>query len=342
MIPARADDRPRRTRPFVAAAPDAPIAPGPVPTFSIVIPAFQAASFIGEALRSALTQTLQPREIIVCDDGSIDDLASAVAPFEDRIRFLHRPRRGVGAARNAAIEVASGDFIALLDADDVFEPERLEALGELAAARPDLDILGTDAYYVVDGVLDGRFYDTTSFFPAKQRVGIMDACFVPAAALRRQHVLDAGGFDESLKVGEDWDLLIRLILGGSKAGVVLEPLLRYRRHASSATADRTETLWSRVSVLEKTLRYPALSPEERQVLHRCLIRARSRAVLNDARALSATDAPGSRRSLLSEARARGIAPATRFALVYAALMPIGAASILTWAERRFRKWRVDS
>src|SRR4029450_831735 len=115
------------------------------PTFSVVIAARNAAESIPEALESALTQTLSPHEVIVSDDGSVDATAEALAPYRGRRTYLRKEDGGVAAARNAALEVARGEFFAVLDADDRYLPERLEALGELAMARPDLDLLCTDA-----------------------------------------------------------------------------------------------------------------------------------------------------------------------------------------------------
>jgi glycosyltransferase involved in cell wall biosynthesis len=301
-----------------------------------VIPAYQASSFIAEAVESALAQTLPPHEVIVCDDGSTDDLASALAPFRDRIVLLRRPHRGAGAARNEGLRTASGDFIVMLDADDVYEPERLSVLGELAAARPDLDILGTDAYYERDGALEGRFYETTTFVAGDQRMGIIERCFVVCPALRRGCVLEVGGFDESHEIApaEDWDLFVRLILGGSKAGIVDEPLMRYRKHPASVTANRARALWSRVAVLEKTWRHPALAPEERCFLERCLARARSVSILNDAKTLAAVRTWGPKRSLLDFAARKDISPTLRLTLAAAAFTPVFSARLLARRERR--------
>jgi glycosyltransferase involved in cell wall biosynthesis len=312
-----------------------------VPSFSVVIPAYQAARFIAEAVASALAQTLAPHEVIVCDDGSTDDLASALAPFCERIVLLREPHRGAGAARNAGLRVASGDFIVMLDADDVYEPERLSALGELAAARPDLDILGTDAYYERRGALNGRFYESTEFALEHQRTAIMERCFVAWPALRRARVLELGGFDESPEIApaEDWDLFLRLILGGSKAGIVDQPLMRYRKHSASATANRARALWSRVAVLEKARIHPGLTAHERRHLERCLSRARSSSLLNDAKGLAAVRTWRARRSLVALAGAKDIRPTTRFAVAAAACTPLITTRILAWKERRVARSR---
>lgn len=328
-------------RRLIAPPADAPLERGAPPSFSIVIPAYQAASFIGEAVESALAQTLEPREVIVCDDGSTDDLASALAPFRERVVLLQKPHRGAGAARNEGVRVASGDFVVMLDADDIFEPERLSALAELVETRPDLDILGTDAYYERDGALEGRFYEFTNFVLGDQRRGILERCFVAWPALRRARVVEAGGFDESPEIApaEDWDLFVRLILSGSKAGIVDQPLMRYRRHPASMTANRARALWSRVAVLEKTRHFPGLTPGERDYLERCLARARGGSILNDAKALAATRTWTGRRSLLAVAAAKNVPTTIRLTVAAAALAPMVGTRVLGWKERRVARMR---
>ena len=312
---------------------------GAVPTFSIVIPAYEASAFVGDAVASALAQTVPPQEVIVSDDGSTDELAAALAPYEDRIVVLHGPHRGVGAARNAAIERASGEFVVMLDADDVYEPSRLEALGELAATRPDLDILATDLWLEENGSVAGRFYDTVDFPLTDQRLAILESCFVSCPALRRARVLEEGGFDESRDVAEDWDLFMRMILGGSRAGLVPEPLVCYRRHLSAATADRSRSLWGRVHVLEKARSNPTLSHSDAEFLTRCLARAQTRAALHDARERALQHDAGARRRLVELALADGTPVATRLVSAVAAVAPRHAAGILGREERRIARSR---
>jgi glycosyltransferase involved in cell wall biosynthesis len=308
------------------------------PTFSIVIPAYQAADVVGDAVRSALEQTACAHEVIVCDDGSTDDLDAALAPYLDRIVLVRRPNGGPAAARNAAIEAATGDFVAMLDADDVYEPTRLEALGELAASRPDLDILATDLLLEEGGAVRGRFYDTVEFPIVSQRLAILESCFVVCPALRRAKVVEAHGFDESLAVAEDWDLFMRLVLAGARAGLVSEPLMRYRRHHSTATADRARSLWARVTVLEKARKEPTLTDGERAFLERCLVRARTRARLNDAAVLAATGG-NARRVLLRLALSGETPAATRLMAAASAVAPRPATAALAWEERRVARSR---
>ncbi len=93
---------------------------------SVVIPTYNAASWIAETLESVLAQTVQPAEIIVVDDGSTDDTAVVLDPYQNRIRHICQDNAGVSAARNRAIEAANGEFIAFLDSDDIWHPQKLE------------------------------------------------------------------------------------------------------------------------------------------------------------------------------------------------------------------------
>jgi glycosyltransferase involved in cell wall biosynthesis len=289
------------------------------PAFSIVIPAYQAAETIAAAVRSALDQSLPAHEAIVVDDGSTDDLAGALRPFEGRIEVVRKENGGVASARNAGIEIATGDFLAVLDADDRFHPDRLEALAGLAVSRPDLDILTTDTRFVSGGEVQGTFLERNSFATDDQRRAIFESSFVgwPAVRLSRLRAID--GFDAGLAVGEDWDCWLRLILSGSRAGLVNRPLYDYVVRAGSLTSDRRANLWARVALLEKAAANPALQREDVPALKHALRRHRSRAVTAEARAKADGGAPSTPVARL--ALSRGIEPKARVAALLAAAAP---------------------
>ena len=256
---------------FVVPEPVAPVEPAPRSTFSIVIAAYQAAATIGAAVSSALAQTEPALEVIVCDDGSTDDLEQALAPYRDRIRLLRQRNAGAASARNQAARAARGEFVVVLDADDVYDPRRVEALADLATARPDLDIVTTDAYFEKDGEVIGRFNWSNPFAVDDQRARILENCFVGGwPAVRRSRLLAAGGFDQSLRIGYDWDCWLRLILDGARAGLVDEPLMTYRLHGGSLSANRVESLRERVRLLGKAKADPSLSRRERRILQRSI------------------------------------------------------------------------
>jgi len=161
-----------------------------------VIPAYNAEKFISDAIQSALAQTFAIAEIIVVDDGSPDRTAEVAAGFP-RTRVIRRPNGGPGAARNTGIQAASGEWIALLDSDDVWDPRKTEM--QLQCVTPDA------------GVIHCNHFDLIYFGNLWHR----QAHITPSGALvRRQALLDAGGFEESRSVMgvEDLNLWLKIAL----------------------------------------------------------------------------------------------------------------------------------
>jgi glycosyltransferase involved in cell wall biosynthesis len=311
------------------------------PTFSVVIAAYNAADTIAEAVESALGQTLRPLEVIVCDDGSTDRTAAALEPYRDDVIYIRKQRGGVGSAWNTALERASGEIFAVLGADDAYVPGRLEALAELAVARPDVDILCSDALYEVDGRPLSRFGEDTPFELADQRAAILERCFCVAPAVRRTKLIDVGGFDESMYSGSDWECLIRLIHGDAVAGLVDEPLYRYRLHDRSVTSDRVRTLRDRVVLLERVRKTYDLSDGERAALAGSLARQRAALVLTEAEAALRSRSPDARRRALQAARSPGVGLRSRAAALAAALAPAAAAAALERRVLRGRRSRLE-
>jgi GT2 family glycosyltransferase len=305
----------------LAPAPSTEVLPAAEPpTFSIVIPAYQAADTIATAVESALAQTLPAHEVIVVDDGSTDDLAAALEPFGERIVTIRRENGGAAAARNTGAAAASGAFMAVLDADDAYHPRRLEVLDELARARPDLDLLTTDARLLAGGEEVGSFAAYTPFAVADQRRAIFDTCFVGGwPAVRLSRLTAIGGFDESFRIAHDWDCWLRAILAGAGAGLVAEPYYDYVLHPGSLTASRAASLWERARMLEKAASNPRLREDERPALERALRTHRSRAV--GAETQIALYGGGRRSRLPRLAAATRIEPRARIGAALAFLAP---------------------
>lgn len=302
------------------------------PTFSVIIAAYQAADVIGDAVASALGQTSPPHEIIICDDGSTDDLDSALADFGDRIVLLRQENRGEAGAKNTAARAASGEFVVILDADDAFEAERIEALGALARERPDLDILTTDAVLELDGVAQRRVYgDQHAFEVDDQRAAILRRNFVFGhAAVRRELLHDVGGFDESIRRTTDWDLWVRLIIGSdARVGLVAEPLARYRVRRESLSSDRVGMALGGLMTLEKARAMPGLSDAERASLARGIAEQRRRARERAARLAIVEGHRDVRRRSFALAATRGVPLGGRVKALVAALAP-------AMAQRRLR------
>jgi glycosyltransferase involved in cell wall biosynthesis len=306
------------------------VEPGPAPTFSVVVAAYQVADVIGEALDSIRNQTLPPLEVIVCDDGSTDGLEHALAPYRDKIVLVRKQNGGEASAKNAAAAVATGDFVAILDADDVYLAHNLEALSELARLRPDLDILTTDGLIVANGVQVRRVYDRSWGFEIEdQRRAILQRNFVfGLAAVRRERLFEHGGFDESIRWTTDWDLWLRMILAGALAGCVDEPLALYRLRETSLTAQRRNLLLGKLRTLEKAQRNPALREAEHPVLQASLRSYRRDLSLLDLRAAVVAGEAGTTRRALSLLRGPELAMRRRLELAVIAAAPRVAGHIL--------------
>ena len=231
----------------------------------MVIAAYEAATVIATAVESVLAQSEPPLEIVVCDDGSSDDLAGALARFGSDVRIVRIDHGGEARARNAAIEAAAGEFVAVLDADDRFAPGRLAAVARVLAQRPDLDLVTTDAVLELDGRIVGTVYhDDNPFEVEDQRRAILDHNFVfGQAVVRRARMLELGGYDPAIRYTTDWDCWIRLVLAGGRLGCIDAPLGVYTMHESAMSASRRRMYDGRVDTLTKTLADPRLTDDER-------------------------------------------------------------------------------
>jgi hypothetical protein len=310
----------------LAPPPAQPVEPGTVPTISVVIPCYQSVDTIGEAVGSALAQTSPAHEVIVCDDGSTDDVAAALAQHAGQIMLLRKDNGGGASALNRAVGIATGELVAILDADDVYAPRRLEAIGTAAALRPDLDILATDAWLEREGTIIGRYSEVNPFTVDDQRAAILRTCFPGGwPALRRRRLLDAGGFDESFAIAYDWECWIRLIHGGAVAGMVDEPLLTYRIRTGSLSSDTVASLRERIRMLEQSGRSPALLPHEREVLKAAVADNRRRLAGEEIGLALASGA--ARTELLRLALRRRVPLRSRFAALRAMAQPRSARTV---------------
>jgi hypothetical protein len=304
---------------FLAPEATEQVTPGAVPTFSVIIAAYNVADLIGEALASAFAQTVPPHEVIVSDDGSTDDLDAALAPYRDRIVLVRNAHGGEASAKNAAVAAATGDFVLTLDGDDVDLPERVEALGALAAARPDLDIITTDAYLVEDGERTRRYYYEGHPFPvAAQRREILRRSWVFNPAVRRRRWLEVGGYSPDFPSATDWECFVRLVMTGSRVGLVDEPLVLYRQRPGRLTSNRVRMFDSRVRILETAAAAGySLTPEERDTLATTLRETRVRRAHEAIRAAH----PDARAASLAVARTSGVPLRTRVRAGLAAVAP---------------------
>lgn len=306
------------TLPLRAPLAAANVHPGPEPRVSVLLPAYNAAATIGEALESALTQSPPPYEIVVSDDGSTDDLARALAPFLARIRVVRGTNLGLAGARNRAAAVATGDLFALLDADDVWLPGRVRAFISAAASRPDLAVLTTDAVESRAGVVTaGTYYGIRSFPLERQDLAILRSNFIfGAGAVRADAFRAVGGYRAGARYAEDWDLWMRLLLSGHRAGLIDEPLYEYRRRAESLTGQKVELALGVLDLLTRA-RSLGLTPEQRRQVQ--LSRQQWREVAARAARLAAD--PRARGMAVRAAAGVHATPKARLRFAAAALRP---------------------
>jgi glycosyltransferase involved in cell wall biosynthesis len=207
-------------------------------TVSVIIPAYNAESFLAAAIESVLAQTRPPVELIVVDDGSTDGSARIAAGYGRNVRCLTQRNAGVASARNNGAAQAASEWLAFLDADDIWLPQKLhrqlEAIGDSdCACFTAIRVVDHGGHPREDRGTAGTRLDLEAFLMHDDRIPQT----IPSTMLVRRDVfLSLGGFDEHLSTAADWDLLIRLRLYGTLA-YVPEPLVHYRRHASNMSRD---------------------------------------------------------------------------------------------------------
>lgn len=204
------------------------------PRVSIIIPVYNGTAFVAEAIQSALAQTYQDFEIIVADDGSIDDIEKVLQPYSQKIIYLRFSHRGISATRNAAILQSHGEFIALLDSDDLWEPEKLALQIAYLDAHPEFALVYSYSTNFTDdsegNVALVRRLDFEGFI-FKDLFTINS--FANSTIIMRRNVFDeVNGYDESLSAMEDYDLNLR-IGRDHQIGRVPQALLRRRIHPGS-------------------------------------------------------------------------------------------------------------
>jgi glycosyltransferase involved in cell wall biosynthesis len=195
---------------------------------SVVIPTYNRAAFLPEAIASVRAQTRPPDEVVVVDDGSTDGTREIVLGLGPGIRYVYQANAGSAAARNAGIRLASGDVLAFLDSDDVWLPRHVEVLLRRleAPARPVPGIVIGRARYVGAGSMAGRE-------DGEERLVLQFG----ATLSRRAVWEEIGLLDEGMALGEDIDWLTRAREHGVTIALVDEATLLYRRHDANLTLD---------------------------------------------------------------------------------------------------------
>jgi len=199
---------------------------------SVIIPCYNAGRFLPEALKSVYAQTYREWEILLVDDGSTDDTPAVASAQGDRIRYFRQENRGAAAARNLGIARARGEFIAFLDADDVWLPSKLETQLRLFSRRPEPGLVYSDCYSINgNGVVTGFYLKRRLSSRRDPAAEIFIRDYMPnSTVVVRRSCLDlVGPLDESIVLSEDEDLKIRLA-DRFPVGRVAVPLAGWRQH----------------------------------------------------------------------------------------------------------------
>jgi glycosyltransferase involved in cell wall biosynthesis len=223
---------------------------------SVIIPTYNYGRFIAETLDSVRAQTYKDFECLVIDNGSTDDTTAVVAPFltDERFKYCKIPNKGVSAARNFGVKIARGELIQFLDADDLLESDKLRMCVNHMSDNADTALTYSDMRYFKDPVKADLYYsyqcDRLSDKPwMHYGSGGSDALLprllegnfmvISSPLVRKSAFEEAGGFDETLRYNEDWDLWLRILLNGGKFQYVEGEGTRslVRVHAYSASRD---------------------------------------------------------------------------------------------------------
>jgi len=208
---------------------------------SVIIPTYNRADMLGDALDSLRRQSHTDWEAIVVDDGSTDAIGEVMARYTNdaRIRYIHQANKGLSGARNTGIRAAKGDYVALLDSDDVCLPDRLRNQLAVFQAQPTIGLVAGGCIETDRNLKPIRPVENWYGTPQLRLQDFLyTAPFCPSAVMARRECFErAGYFDESMKRAEDWDMWLRMVVTGCECMWLREPACLYRLHGSNMMRD---------------------------------------------------------------------------------------------------------
>lgn len=239
--------------------------------FSVVIAAYNAASTLGEAIGSVLDQTCQEFEVIVIDDGSSDHTVEVANRFAEdgRVQVYSQENAGPSAARNRGIDLSKGEYVSMLDSDDLWLPSYLAEMGRALEANSNTGFAYTDAWALEEA--SGRFLQATTatlrHHPSTPMSGeqfiaaLMQHNFVHNSVTVPLTVFEqVGGYDPRMSHSEDYELWLRILNSGFEAVRVAGPLAIYRIRPGSLSHDETAMVDGLHTVYESVLQRHTASP----------------------------------------------------------------------------------
>jgi len=226
------------------------VTPGVAGTISVVIPVFNGAPYLGEAVESVLAQTHPPFEVIVVDDGSTDETLAVAARYSAPVRVLTQPHAGAAAARNLGVDAALGDLLAFLDADDRWAPLKLERQAEMLRRTPHLD--GALGY--VRQLRAGPEWSATVSAVHNGLEAATPGYVAGAMLVRRTAFLRVGLFRTHWRTGEFIDWFARADEAALQFGLVPEVVLWRRIHASNSGLRNPDAVVDYTRIVRESLR----------------------------------------------------------------------------------------
>jgi glycosyltransferase involved in cell wall biosynthesis len=207
---------------------------------SIMMPAYNAERFIGQAIESALAQSYPYWELVVVDDGSIDQTSNIIKGFSDtRIKVFHQSNGGEAVARNTALRHMTGEYLAFLDADDLYLPEHLESTVDYLQSHPEYDGVYSDGFYIDENGSQLKSLSSRRRGPfegdiLEEMVRASDVFGAPVCVLMRSDVIFANhlDFDPEIVIGPDWDFFVRFA-EVARFGYIRQPTCLYRIHTTN-------------------------------------------------------------------------------------------------------------
>lgn len=206
------------------------------PTVSVVIPTYNSAKYLGQAIRSVLGQGHKDVQVIVIDDGSSDQTEEVVRVSGSSVDYVRQANRGPAAARNRGIEISRGEFVAFLDADDYWLPGKLDRQVGLLSQQSDVTACHT-AFMVSQREGERgrvrRYWRRAGYHPSLRELLRDDCVNTSTLMMRRAALSKVGWFDETLRTSEDWNLWLRLKLSGHRLYYLPEALAVTRHHGGN-------------------------------------------------------------------------------------------------------------
>lgn len=224
------------------------------PRVSVIIPTYNRAALLNQAIVSVLDQTFTDFELIVVDDGSTDDTPTVVSAFQDRrIRYVYQDNAGRSAARNRGIELARGEYVAFLDSDDLYLPNKLAVQVAVFERSPALGLVGGGFRQVNEkGDVLSEVCPWLRFSCLDLHTWLFACPQMPSSVMvQREWLTRVGGFDGSVETAEDWDLFLRLARAGCQMAWVEKLVSAYRIHSANSVTRASSHVRSMVAVLDK-------------------------------------------------------------------------------------------